>query len=344
MSRRGRGAQQDKHVKLHWDEEDDVSEDEKVDDEVLKDYMQNTDIGENLEAESSRRFHTELDKIERDEEDYSESEEEDEVDEAIAAEEDHHMRYRNDAASRPFVHNRNSYKRDGAKFSVDEALARHRDDEYQLAVMTMAKRGSGSGSLQQTFGARGSDANAYVRYGKEYSGDFLEAIYSECKKIVAFASSGEDRLTLAHAMGPQKRAVISVAERCGVIFSLIGHGRSSRPLLLRSNGTSPISLDKMEEAIDEALSYRRQKGGRNGRGDRDRGRGGPPRLTPKKERRMRELEDTANGAPLQESNAGHAMLRMMGWSQGTGLGVNKDGRTEPVPVKINSTRKGLGSE
>mmetsp|Transcript_4101 Transcript_4101/g.12321 ORF Transcript_4101/g.12321 Transcript_4101/m.12321 type:complete len:348 (+) Transcript_4101:226-1269(+) len=342
-----RGPRRQRRVKSCWDDDDDDSGSEHMGVDVMNDYMENTNIGDDLEAESNRRFHGDLDKDERGWDEFSESdeeEEEEEADNALDAEEERFMRSRNDMASRPVVHNRNSYKRDGAKFSVDEALARHKEDEFELATLMMAKKGSGSGTYGGQFGARDHQgASAYVRYGKDYGDDLLESIYSDCQKIVAFARGREEKLLLGHARAAHKKALFAVANECGIEVGRIGRGRDSRPVLLREDDTRPISIDKMEEIITDVLSYRRQKG-RNGRGDRERNRGGPVRMTPKKERQMKELEETANGAPLQESNAGHAMLRMMGWSQGNGLGINKDGRTEPVPVKINSTRKGLGAD
>ncbi|KAJ1989597.1 hypothetical protein H4R33_002017 [Dimargaris cristalligena] len=47
------------------------------------------------------------------------------------------------------------------------------------------------------------------------------------------------------------------------------------------------------------------------------------------------------GKALDQSNAGHRLLSKMGWTEGTGLGANKQGITEPVPVNKWNRRQGL---
>ena len=47
--------------------------------------------------------------------------------------------------------------------------------------------------------------------------------------------------------------------------------------------------------------------------------------------------------PLDDSNVGNKMLRSMGWSQGTGLGLLAQGQVEPVPVVKRLKRRGLGA-
>jgi len=44
-----------------------------------------------------------------------------------------------------------------------------------------------------------------------------------------------------------------------------------------------------------------------------------------------------------ESNVGNKLLRMMGWKEGTGLGVDADGRVDPVQTAIYATGVGLGA-
>ncbi|KAI9508851.1 hypothetical protein F5148DRAFT_979244 [Russula earlei] len=44
-----------------------------------------------------------------------------------------------------------------------------------------------------------------------------------------------------------------------------------------------------------------------------------------------------------ESNVGNKLLRMMGWKEGTGLGVEGDGRVDPIQTAIYATGVGLGA-
>jgi len=44
-----------------------------------------------------------------------------------------------------------------------------------------------------------------------------------------------------------------------------------------------------------------------------------------------------------ESNVGNKLLRMMGWKEGTGLGIDGDGRVEPVQTAIYASGVGLGA-
>jgi len=44
-----------------------------------------------------------------------------------------------------------------------------------------------------------------------------------------------------------------------------------------------------------------------------------------------------------ESNVGNKLLRMMGWKEGTGLGLDGDGRVDPVQTAIYATGVGLGA-
>lgn len=44
-----------------------------------------------------------------------------------------------------------------------------------------------------------------------------------------------------------------------------------------------------------------------------------------------------------DQNVGNKLLAKMGWTSGTGLGVNEDGRAEPVRVQQFEERAGLGA-
>lgn len=48
--------------------------------------------------------------------------------------------------------------------------------------------------------------------------------------------------------------------------------------------------------------------------------------------------------PLAASNRGSAMLRSMGWTEGTGLGRKRQGQTEPLPIVKRAKHLGLGAE
>lgn len=47
---------------------------------------------------------------------------------------------------------------------------------------------------------------------------------------------------------------------------------------------------------------------------------------------------------MDESNKGNALLAKMGWAAGTGLGKEKEGRVEPIEVKLLGERAGLGAK
>ena len=46
--------------------------------------------------------------------------------------------------------------------------------------------------------------------------------------------------------------------------------------------------------------------------------------------------------PIAESNIGNKMLQSMGWSPGTGLGVDGSGIKTPVMATMRPRRQGLG--
>lgn len=47
--------------------------------------------------------------------------------------------------------------------------------------------------------------------------------------------------------------------------------------------------------------------------------------------------------PIAATNKGSILLKQMGWSEGFGLGMKEQGRTEPIPLHIGQRRRGLGS-
>jgi RNA-binding protein 5/10 len=47
---------------------------------------------------------------------------------------------------------------------------------------------------------------------------------------------------------------------------------------------------------------------------------------------------------MDESNKGNTLLTKMGWAAGTGLGKEKEGRVEPIEVKLLGERAGLGAK
>jgi hypothetical protein len=50
----------------------------------------------------------------------------------------------------------------------------------------------------------------------------------------------------------------------------------------------------------------------------------------------------ASAKPVGETNVGHRMMRLMGWSPGESLGSSKDGLAEPIQVTVRAKRVGLG--
>jgi hypothetical protein len=67
-----------------------------------------------------------------------------------------------------------------------------------------------------------------------------------------------------------------------------------------------------------------------------------PALKQELDRAMR-ANRAALTRPILADNKGSVMLRQMGWSEGSGLGAQRQGRTEPVPMHIRQRRQGLGS-
>jgi len=44
-----------------------------------------------------------------------------------------------------------------------------------------------------------------------------------------------------------------------------------------------------------------------------------------------------------ENNVGNKLLKMMGWTEGTGLGTNGEGRVDPIHTAIYAQGVGLGA-
>ncbi|ORZ20296.1 hypothetical protein BCR42DRAFT_408429 [Absidia repens] len=51
----------------------------------------------------------------------------------------------------------------------------------------------------------------------------------------------------------------------------------------------------------------------------------------------------SNAAPITGSNVGHRLLTSMGWKEGSGLGSNQEGITDPIEAIIRGKRRGLGA-
>ncbi|CAL8462445.1 g1978 [Coccomyxa elongata] len=66
-----------------------------------------------------------------------------------------------------------------------------------------------------------------------------------------------------------------------------------------------------------------------------------PELKRELEQAMRSSR-TALSRPITANNKGSLMLKQMGWSEGSGLGAARQGRTEPVPLHLGQRRQGLG--
>lgn len=50
----------------------------------------------------------------------------------------------------------------------------------------------------------------------------------------------------------------------------------------------------------------------------------------------------SNREQISDSNKGFQLLKKAGWVEGTGLGVNKQGRTTPLNAWRNQGRSGIG--
>mmetsp|Transcript_36353 Transcript_36353/g.145310 ORF Transcript_36353/g.145310 Transcript_36353/m.145310 type:complete len:331 (-) Transcript_36353:795-1787(-) len=321
-------------VKSAWDDETDEDD---VDSELVADYMANTGLDDDVKNGRKPEYTEDVDEepFQRyDRYAYEDEDEESGEEEAMNAAEKEFMK---DSSSKPVVQGRSSYKPSRTKFSVDAAIENYLEDEFQIASLTMAKRSSGSSS---SFGV-GKDRSRQVetresaaRYGSA-SGTREEEVLAQGHKILRWVAGSGDRLIVGHYTGKSKRALGELAEYCGLEYGTLGRGKDSKVFVQRTYETKAISADKMEAII---LANEVNPRPKKPREPRD----APYRVSAKKEQQMKKLEETANGVPLEDTNAGHMMLRNMGWSQGSGLGVKKDGRTEPVPVKINVTRKGLG--
>ena len=52
--------------------------------------------------------------------------------------------------------------------------------------------------------------------------------------------------------------------------------------------------------------------------------------------------ESSSSRALDSSNLGHRMLQRMGWSEGTGLGKQRNGRIEPVQANQRKAGAGIG--
>uniref|UniRef100_A0AC34G842 G-patch domain-containing protein n=1 Tax=Panagrolaimus sp. ES5 TaxID=591445 RepID=A0AC34G842_9BILA len=48
--------------------------------------------------------------------------------------------------------------------------------------------------------------------------------------------------------------------------------------------------------------------------------------------------------PISEENKGHKLLKMMGWSEGSGLGKSGQGTVDPLATQLKADRTGIGHE
>ena len=102
----------------------------------------------------------------------------------------------------------------------------------------------------------------------------------------------------------RKSLLTRLASRQEIEPILRNHGRESPTMWLRESLTTPIAMDTMES---------------------------------------RPLAVVAQGIPpLSESNIGNRMLRNMGWSPGTALGLHGNGIKDPVKAKLRPKNTGLG--
>ena len=60
--------------------------------------------------------------------------------------------------------------------------------------------------------------------------------------------------------------------------------------------------------------------------------------------RMEKARKEGLAASIPETNIGHKLLARMGYVAGGGIGKNKQGRAEPVPVTVKTDKLGVGSE
>lgn len=71
-----------------------------------------------------------------------------------------------------------------------------------------------------------------------------------------------------------------------------------------------------------------------------------PKQTPqqKKEENAKEIQEAMAKKAISKENKGFQMLLKMGYREGSGLGSEGKGIVEPVPVKLKTSRSGLGQE
>lgn len=54
------------------------------------------------------------------------------------------------------------------------------------------------------------------------------------------------------------------------------------------------------------------------------------------------LREAGLRSRIAADNVGHALLKKMGWSEGTAIGRDRSGRSEPLELNIKAGRAGLG--
>ncbi|GER27721.1 D111/G-patch domain-containing family protein [Striga asiatica] len=61
---------------------------------------------------------------------------------------------------------------------------------------------------------------------------------------------------------------------------------------------------------------------------------------------LRTASSAASSAstPIDSSNIGFQLLKKHGWKEGTGLGVDEQGRLEPVQAFVKKNKRGLGAD
>eukprot|EP01087_Luapelamoeba_hula_P018913 TRINITY_DN6178_c0_g1_i1.p1 TRINITY_DN6178_c0_g1~~TRINITY_DN6178_c0_g1_i1.p1 ORF type:complete len:141 (+),score=29.06 TRINITY_DN6178_c0_g1_i1:2-424(+) len=69
----------------------------------------------------------------------------------------------------------------------------------------------------------------------------------------------------------------------------------------------------------------------------------PPKPKPLKEIE-KERRDEALAKPIESESKGFRMLKMLGYKEGTGLGANSQGITQPIGLEFHDAKSGLGME
>ncbi|XP_051145469.1 meiotically up-regulated protein C1442.13c [Andrographis paniculata] len=53
---------------------------------------------------------------------------------------------------------------------------------------------------------------------------------------------------------------------------------------------------------------------------------------------------SSSSTPIDSSNIGFQLLKKHGWKEGTGLGVDEQGRIEPLQAYVKKNKRGLGAD